>query len=171
MSETVLKPHKRILTDATMTSGNVLPNNASKKRKLDPNEPAVNRSLPPRSSGPKAFGSSQPQKKSQFEEVLEKLTQDISGLKENNAERDQQWDRPPLEDFNETRDNICFQQIDAEEGTLQGGKTTVRLFGVTEVCDASCYYPIISSDTTSRKGILSFFMLQVSSTTCTSPLR
>lgn len=116
-----------------------MPNNASKKRKLEPDEPAVNRSMPPRSSAPKAFGSSQPQQKSQFEEVLEKLTQDISGLKEKNSEKDQQWERPPLEDFNETRDNICFQQIDAEEGTLQGGRTTVRLFGVTEVCTVSCY--------------------------------
>ncbi|KAL1969763.1 hypothetical protein VTN77DRAFT_8316 [Rasamsonia byssochlamydoides] len=132
MSETFVKPQKRILTDATMTSGNVLPNNTPKKRKLDPDEPAVNLRIPPRSGGAKAFGSSQPQQKSQFEEVLEKLTQDISGLKEKNSEKDQQWERPPLEDFNETRDNICFQQIDAEEGTLQGGKTTVRLFGVTE---------------------------------------
>lgn len=116
-----------------MTSGNVMPNNTPKKRKLEPDEPAVNLSVPPRSSGAKAFGSSQAQQKSQFEEVLEKLTQDISGLKEKNSEKDQQWERPPLEDFNEMRDDICFQQIDAEEGTLQGGKTTVRLFGVTEV--------------------------------------
>lgn len=116
-----------------MTSGNVMPNNTPKKRKLELDEPAVNLSVPPRSSGAKAFGSSQPQQKSQFEKDLEKLTQDISGLKEKNSEKDQQWERPPLEDFNETRDDICFQQIDAEEGTLQGGKTTVRLFGVTEV--------------------------------------
>lgn len=77
------------------------------------------------------MGSSQP--KSQFEEeVLDKLTQDISGLKQQNSEKDQQWDRPSLDDFDELRDSLCFQQIEAEEGTLHGGKTTVKLFGVTE---------------------------------------
>ena len=78
------------------------------------------------------LGSSQP--KSQFEEeVLEKLTQDVSGLKQKNSEKDQQWNRPPLDDFDESKDNVCFQQIDIEEGTLHGGKTTLKLFGVTEV--------------------------------------
>jgi DNA polymerase delta subunit 1 len=61
------------------------------------------------------------------------LTQDISGLKEQNSEKDQQWDRPGLEDFDENRDSLCFQQIEAEEGTLHGGRTTIKLFGVTEV--------------------------------------
>lgn len=65
--------------------------------------------------------------------MLEKLTQDISGLKQNNSEKDQQWDRPGLGDFDEEKDNLCFQQIEAEEGTLHGGKTTIKLFGVTEV--------------------------------------
>lgn len=75
--------------------------------------------------------------KSQFEEQLEKLSQDINGLRKQNSENDQQWARPSLDDFNEKTDNLCFQQIEAEEGTLHGGKTTVRLYGVTEVSNAS----------------------------------
>jgi len=78
------------------------------------------------------MGSSQP--KSQFEtEVLEKMTQDISGLKENNAEKDQQWDRPSLAGFDAKRDVLRFQSIDIEEGTLHGGKVTLKMFGVSEV--------------------------------------
>ena len=65
--------------------------------------------------------------------MLEKMTQDMSNLKENNTERDQQWRRPPLGDWNEMSQNLCFQQIEAEEGFLNGGKTTIKLFGVTEV--------------------------------------
>jgi DNA polymerase delta subunit 1 len=66
------------------------------------------------------------------------MTQDINGLRENNSERDQQWDRPPLGDFDETKQNICFQQIDAEEGSMMGGNMAVRLFGVTEVSIVPC---------------------------------
>lgn len=79
------------------------------------------------------LGSSQPRKSQFEEEVLEKLTQDISGLKENNSEKDQQWERPRLENFEPSRDSICFQQIEAEEGTLHGGRATIKLFGATEV--------------------------------------
>lgn len=64
---------------------------------------------------------------------MEKLTQDINGLKYKNSEKDQQWERPNLDDFEENRDSLCFQQIEAEDGSLPGGKTTIRLFGVTEV--------------------------------------
>lgn len=60
------------------------------------------------------------------------MTQDMAGLKKNNSEKDQDWARPRLGDFNPETDNLCFQQIEAEEGTLHGGKTTVKLFGVTE---------------------------------------
>lgn len=127
-----LKPQKRILTDATMTSGNSLPNLASKKRKLDVDESPARLGVPPRSSGVKSFGSSQVQQKSRFEEDLEKLTQDINGLKENNSEKDQQWDRPPLDGFDPAKDSLCFQQIDVEEGSLNG-HTTVKLYGVNEV--------------------------------------
>lgn len=132
MPEAVM-PQKRVLGDATNNPRNVVPSpSALKKRKLDSEAPVQLRSFS--QNGPrKGFGSSQPQKSQFEEEVLEKLTQDIGGLKENNSEKDQQWERPSLGDFDETRDNICFQQIDAEEGTIMGGKVAVRLFGVTEV--------------------------------------
>jgi hypothetical protein len=135
MSTAVAMPQKRILSDTTSNSRNVMPPspNASKKRKLLTDEPITNINVPARNNGPKAFGSSQTQQKSQFEEVLERLSQDISGLKQKNSEKDQQWDRPPLEDFDENRDILCFQQIDVSEGTLEGGKATIKLFGVTEV--------------------------------------
>ncbi|KAL8982897.1 MAG: hypothetical protein Q9177_005136 [Variospora cf. flavescens] len=113
-----VKHPRRVLGDATKVYNNLQSSpNPAKKRKLD--------------DGGK-LGSSQP--KSQFEEeVLEKLTQDISGLKKNNLEKDQQWERPSLNDFDKDHDDLCFQQIEAEEGTLHGGRTCVKLFGVTEV--------------------------------------
>ena len=61
------------------------------------------------------------------------MTQDITGLKQNNSEKDQQWDRPSLDDFNEDTDTLTFQQIEVEEGTLHGGKMTLKMFGVSEV--------------------------------------
>lgn len=61
------------------------------------------------------------------------MTQDMNDLKKSNAEKDQQWERPALGRFNAQTDTLCFQQIEAEEGTLHGGKATVKLFGVTEV--------------------------------------
>lgn len=64
------------------------------------------------------------------------MTQDMAGLKKNNSEKDQQWERPSLDTFNHETDNLCFQQIEVEEGTLHAGKATVKLFGVTEVCDS-----------------------------------
>lgn len=130
----MVKPQKRVLGDSTKAhtnSNNTPAPSGAKRRKLD------NGSSPIKFKGGRNGvsgkpGSSQP--KSQFEEeVLEKLTQDISGLKQKNSERDQQWDRPSLEDFDAQNDNLCFQQIEAEEGTIHGGQTTVRLFGVTEV--------------------------------------
>lgn len=135
MPAAVAKPPKRVLADSTKAHRNVnakLP--SPKRRKLEgglspakprPSQTAVNGKL----------GSSQP--KSQFEEeVLEKLTQDVSGLKQKNSEKDQHWDRPALEDFDEKTENLCFQQIETEEGTLHGGRTVVKLFGVTEVCQS-----------------------------------
>jgi DNA polymerase delta subunit 1 len=139
MPEATLKPQKRVLGDATKNHHNALPisPNTAKKRKLDKAEPSPGvRSLTRNESfkGRVPGSSQRSQQKSHFEEeVLEKLTQDISGLKESNSEKDQQWERPPLVDFNETRDSLCFQQIDVEDGVLPGGKTAVRLFGVTEV--------------------------------------
>src|SRR5699024_6072777 len=104
--------------------------NSMKKRKLE-SAPSVKINSS-QDGQRKVVGSSQLQKSQFEEEVLEKLTQDISGLKDKNSEKDQQWERPPLGAFDATKENICFQQIDAEEGML-GGKTAVRMFGVTEV--------------------------------------
>lgn len=132
MPEAITKTPKRILTDASQSSGNVLPTNSAKKRKVEIDDIPALPKAPSRPVGSKAFGSSQPQPKSQFEEDLEKLTQDINGLKETNSEKDQQWDRPPLVDFDDKKNDLCFQQIDIEEGLL-GGKTALKLFGVTEV--------------------------------------
>jgi DNA polymerase delta subunit 1 len=104
--------HKRVLHDATnINRASPL---ALKKQKLD------------------SFGrSSQSQPKSQFEETLEKLSQGISELKQNNAEKDQQWSRPSLDSFKRDKP-LVFQQIEIEQGTLLGN-TTLRLFGITEV--------------------------------------
>jgi DNA polymerase delta subunit 1 len=154
-----LKPQKRVLTDATNSSRNVMPTTISKKRKLGPDESNVNFSVPSRDVGPKAFGSSQPLPKSQFEEVLEKMSQDISGLRQKNSEKDQQWERPPLKELDETKDNLCFQQIDVEEGTLQGGKTAVKLFGVTEVIEKAIIVSQRLLLIPARMETLFFFML------------
>lgn len=129
MSVQVQSPAKRVLADSTNKHRNPKVVNMSpsaKRRKLD-----IGSAPTLKTKGPN-YGSSQP--KSQFEEeVLEKLSQNIDGLKGNAAEKDQQWDRPPLNNFDEKTNALIFQQIDAEEGTLHGGRTTIRLFGVTEV--------------------------------------
>lgn len=55
------------------------------------------------------------------------------GLGVGNNERDQKWARPDLETgWDPATENLIFQQIDVEEGAL-GGKTNIRLFGVTGV--------------------------------------
>lgn len=127
-------PQKRILGEATNTHHNIPSSPASaKKRKLEAVTSSPAARFKSSQNGPKGkSGASQP--KSQFEtEVLEKMTQDIEGLKKNNAEKDQQWARPGLGNFDPETDNLIFQQIEAEEGTLRGaGKATVKLFGVTE---------------------------------------
>jgi DNA polymerase delta subunit 1 len=127
-------PHKRILSDSTNTHNTLKSPPSAKKRKLNGSLP--NGNIPSSQNGADRFrgklGSSQP--KSQFEtEVLEKMTQDISGLKEKNAETDQKWERPPLDNFDDKQDSLCFQQIEIEEGTLHGGKVTLKMFGVSEV--------------------------------------
>jgi DNA polymerase delta subunit 1 len=128
-------PQKRILGEATNIHRNIPSSPASaKKRKLESVVSSPAARFKSSQNGPKGkLGSSQP--KSQFEsEVLEKMTQDIEGLKRNNAEKDQQWARPSLGSFDPDTDNLVFQQIEAEEGTLHGGgKATVKLFGVTDV--------------------------------------
>ncbi|KAL9067126.1 MAG: hypothetical protein Q9161_007118 [Pseudevernia consocians] len=133
MPVATLPPPKKALADSTKAHRNVNPTilspKTAKRRKIEVgSSPSKKLKL---SQNSLKNGSSQP--KSQFEEeYLEKLTQDISGLKQQNSEKDQQWDRPSLDDFDEERDSLCFQQIEAEEGTLHGGRTTVKLFGVTE---------------------------------------
>jgi DNA polymerase delta subunit 1 len=130
---TLQTPQKRVLADATNRRNNVQSSpRAAKKLKIEGTSPASSLKAPTRIVNGKHPGSSQ--QKSQFEEeVLDKLTQDINNLKENNSEKDQQWSRPSLAKFDEKTDSLRFQQIEAEEGILHGGKTTIKLFGVTEV--------------------------------------
>lgn len=131
---------KRALADNANSHNVVKSPPSAKKRKLNESLPngSFNSSQGVSTSFKSRMAGSQP--KSQFEtEVLEKMTQDISGLKNHNAEKDQQWDRPPLTDFNEKTDNIRFQCIDIEEGTLHGGKVTLKMFGVSEVSELDIY--------------------------------
>ncbi|KAF7909433.1 uncharacterized protein EAF01_003151 [Botrytis porri] len=128
-------PQKRILGEAKNIQQSNIPSSpptGAKKRKLEPvaSSPAAVR-FKSSQNGPRGkLASSQP---SHFEsEVLEKMTQDMESLKKNNSEKDQEWARPSLADFNPEVDNLIFQQIECEEGTYDGGKATVKLFGVTE---------------------------------------
>jgi len=126
------QPKKRVLADATNTHNTLKSPPSSKKRKLNGLSSSFNSSQANNNGVKSKLASSQP--KSAFEtEVLEKMTQDIIGLKENNAEKDQQWHRPSLDDFDPKADELCFQQIEVEEGTLHGGKMTIKMFGVSEV--------------------------------------
>ncbi|KAI8959084.1 DNA polymerase family B-domain-containing protein [Daldinia sp. FL1419] len=124
-------PQKRTLGDAS-SRRNLHSNPNAKKPRLEPltSSPASRLNSSQQAPGSK-LASTQP--KSTFEsEILEKLSQDISELKQTNSEKDQAWERPPVVNFDPARDNLTFQQIEAEEGTLHGGKATVKLFGVTE---------------------------------------
>lgn len=129
---TVLLP-KRVLADATKAHQNAkatIPSpNSAKRRKLEAINSSPSKKLKSSQTGVRSSQTG----KTQFEGDLEKLTQDITGLKQHNSEKDQRWDRPSLDDFSPDTDNLCFQQIEAEEGTLHGGKPTIKLFGVTEV--------------------------------------
>lgn len=138
MPDAVLNTPKRVLGDATRSRSNmqIVSPTTAKKRKLEDGQSIA----PVRPLAQNKFRKpptpASSQHKSQFvEEVLEKMTQDMNGLKESNSEKDQQWERPPLDDFDPVKNSLCFQQIECEEGTLGGGKTTVKLFGVTEVCE------------------------------------
>lgn len=134
MPEAVSTSQKRVLGDATNNPRSPLNTSAAiKKRKLEVEASVKANNTQSQNGLRKVPGSSQPQKSQFEEEVLEKLTQDINELKGSNSEKDQQWERPPLGEFDPKKENICFQQIDAEEGTIMGGKTAIRLFGVTEV--------------------------------------
>ncbi|ROV92912.1 hypothetical protein VSDG_06410 [Cytospora chrysosperma] len=125
-----MAPKKRILGETSSTRQNIPATpSASKKLKTE----HISSSPARRFAGSQVAKVASSQPKSTFEsEVLEKLSQDISELKASNTEKDQSWERPPVpEGFNPRSSSLCFQQIDAEEGTLHGGNTTVKLFGVT----------------------------------------
>jgi DNA polymerase delta subunit 1 len=129
MAPTIV-PQKRALTDSTNTHlGPPTTPASGKKRKVElPSSPAFTSS---QKGASRKITSSQP--KSTFEsDVLDKFSQDISDLKQNNAEKDQDWQRPPVADFDPATSKLCFQAIEAEEGTIAGGKPTVKLFGVSE---------------------------------------
>ena len=166
MPVATLPPPKRVLADSTKAHCNVNPlyksPNTAKRRKVDVgSSPSKKLKLSQNS-----FKNESSQPKSQFEEeYLEKLTQDISGLKQQNSEKVQQWDRPSLDDFDEKTDSLCFQQIEAEEGTLHGGRTTVKLFGVTEVGTPPCLARDLLIPDVGRPVTLYFSMSPTSSTT------
>ncbi|KAG6356540.1 hypothetical protein INS49_014413 [Diaporthe citri] len=131
MPAATMTSNKRILGETSSARRNIPATPAaSKKQKTD----HFSSSPAPRFASSQAAKVASSQPKSAFEaEVLEKLSQDISELKQNNTEKDQSWARPPIpEHFNPRSSSLCFQQIDAEEGTLHGGNPTVKLFGVTE---------------------------------------
>ncbi|KAJ0117571.1 hypothetical protein J7T55_001769 [Diaporthe amygdali] len=131
MPAAVMASNKRILGETSSARRNIpAAPVASKKQKTD----HFSSSPAPRFASSQATKIASTQPKSTFEaEVLEKLSQDISELKQNNTEKDQSWDRPPIpQHFDHRSSSLCFQQIDAEEGTLHGGNPTVKLFGVTE---------------------------------------
>ena len=134
MAATTL-PQKRVFGEASSARRNIpaTPSSASKKRRLD--VPSSSPALHPPSSqndGKGRLASSQ--QKSTFEsEVLERMSQDMTGLRQVNSEKDQPWERPPLPtDFDPSKDSLIFQSIEAEEGTLAGGQATVKLFGITD---------------------------------------
>ncbi|KAH6892101.1 DNA polymerase family B-domain-containing protein [Thelonectria olida] len=129
MAASAVLPQKRVLGES-LTRQNIT--SSPKKRKMEAFSSSPATRFKSSQNDPRSKPTSS-QPKSAFEaEVLEKLSQDISNLKRNNTEKDQAWDRPPVEDFEPERDSLCFQAIEAEEGTLHGGKATVKLFGVNE---------------------------------------
>ncbi|KPM41323.1 DNA polymerase delta catalytic subunit [Neonectria ditissima] len=128
----VILPQKRVLGESLTRQNLTSTPGSAKKRKVEAFSSSPARRFTSSQNDPRSkLASSQP--KSKFElEVLEKLSQDISDLKRSNAEKDQVWARPPVVDFVPERDSLCFQSIEAEEGTLDGGRATVKLFGVND---------------------------------------
>ncbi|KAI5299106.1 DNA-directed DNA polymerase delta [Ascosphaera pollenicola] len=103
---------------------------AAKRQKLTSNGSVINRPAPVIATQSRQAALAQ--QKSQFVEELEKMTQDIEGLRTTSAEKDQQWRRPSLEDFDPETDALVLQQIECEQGNAPGGRTVVKVFGVTE---------------------------------------
>lgn len=128
------RPQKRVFGEASSARRNIANTPVSaKKRRLD--EPFSSPAAQFRSSQNDGKGKlASSQQKSAFEtEVLERMSQDISDLKQNNTERDQMWGRPPLpSDYDPEKQSLCFQAIEAEEGFTNGGLPAVKLFGVTD---------------------------------------
>ncbi|KAI5287326.1 DNA-directed DNA polymerase delta [Ascosphaera aggregata] len=110
-------------------------NAAPKRQKLTDNgtvAAAANRPAPviATQSGQAAAAA---QQKSQFVKELEKMTQDIEGLRTTSAEKDQQWRRPMLDKLDPETDALILQQIECEQGIAPStGRTAVKIFGVTE---------------------------------------
>ncbi|KAH6626446.1 DNA polymerase family B-domain-containing protein [Chaetomium sp. MPI-SDFR-AT-0129] len=127
-------PQKRVFGEASSARRNIANTPVSaKKRRLD--EPSSSPAAQFRSSQNDGKGKlASSQQKSAFEtEVLERMSQDISDLKQNNTEKDQMWERPPLpSDYNPEKNSLCFQAIEAEEGFTNGGLPAIKLFGVTD---------------------------------------
>src|SRR5262245_32528885 len=112
---TTTVPQKRVLADASNRRNIPSTPSATNRPRLQPLHSSPASRLNSSQQGPGSkLGSSQP--KSAFEsDVLEKLSQDISELKQTNSEKDQTWERPPVVDFDPNRDSLTFQQIEAEE--------------------------------------------------------
>lgn len=133
MPAATMAPKKRILGETSSARRNIAASPVAAGAKKQKTE-HFSSSPVPRFASSQAAKLASSQVKSTFEsEVLEKISQDISELKHSNAEKDQSWARPPIpENFNPATSSLCFQQIEAEEGTLHGGSPTVKLFGVSQ---------------------------------------
>ncbi|OAQ61381.1 DNA polymerase delta catalytic subunit [Purpureocillium lilacinum] len=125
--DTTRRPRNLVLTEPRSNANSLCEETPSKKRKIAV-APALARSRD--DSRPGLYST---QTKSGFEsDILEKFGHDILKLKRNCNEKGQSWDRPPVRALVPECDSLCFQAIEAEEGTLHGGLPTVKLFGVNE---------------------------------------
>lgn len=124
----ISNPQKRPQGSGASSSAS---SNAAKRQKFTGDGQPYNRPAPiiATQSGQAAAA----QQKSQFVEELEKMTQDIEGLRTTSAEKDQHWPRPPLVDFDPETDELVMQQIECEQGVAPSGKTAIKMFGITEV--------------------------------------
>ncbi|KAF8141671.1 DNA polymerase family B-domain-containing protein [Boletus edulis] len=79
-----------------------------------------------------APSGSQNTQNSSFADVLEQLSQNVSGGPSSEGGADS-WSRPKLKPINERMDSIVFQQVDIENATDPNtGRTMLRVFGITE---------------------------------------
>ncbi|TPX11063.1 uncharacterized protein E0L32_007924 [Thyridium curvatum] len=123
-------PRKREASDDDSGVSSVLLSKRTKAETTSSSCGVVPRNAPPRQQHANGSRSHSSHPKSQFEsDVLEAIDRVI---KQGATGKDQTWGRPPLTGFDPDNQDLCFQQIEAEEGTLDGGATVVRLFGVTK---------------------------------------